>query len=137
MIRSQITNKYEIICFYRGGTLDEGDNVYGEPVKCTDETRYLGCWPNNRGGPNREVRQRITPCMTTVKKTDLCWRHANTSVKQHLVVYDATIRSNLLYGLESVALNETVKHKLDTLQLRGLHKILNIETTFADRTQDN
>jgi len=54
-----------------------------------------------------------------------------------LITYDAIIRAKLLYGLESTAMNETVKHKLDIFQMKGLRKILNVHTTFVDRSKDN
>ena len=62
---------------------------------------------------------------------------ASQSTKEKLNVYHAIIMYKLLYGLESAALDETVKHSLDMFQLRSLRKILNIKTTFVDRTQDN
>ena len=43
----------------------------------------------------------------------------------------------LLYGLESAQLNESVKKRLDTFQLRGLRKILGMKTTFIDRSNTN
>ena len=96
----------------------------------------MGCWLNEKGDPGREVRQRITLCMTILTKLDLYWRHANPSIKQKIIVYDAIIRSKLLYGLESCTMNETIKHSLDIFQLKGLRKILGITTTFVDRRND-
>ena len=52
------------------------------------------------------------------------------------MVFDAILRSKLLYGLESTAMNETVKHTLDIFQLKGLRKILGLKTTFVDRNND-
>ena len=88
---------------------------------------------NDKGDLGREVRQRISTCMTILKKLDLYWLHANPSKKQKLLVYDAVIRSKLLYGLESAALNNTVKHSLDRFQMKGIRKILGVTTTFVDR----
>ena len=52
------------------------------------------------------------------------------------MVFDAIVRSKLLYGLESTAINETVKHTLDIFQFKGLRKILGFKTTFIDRRND-
>ena len=71
------------------------------------------------------------------QKLDLYWSKANPNVKQKILVYDAVIRAKLLHGLESTAMNKTVKHSLDVFQLKGLRKILGVKTTYIDRTQDN
>ena len=102
-------------------------------MQIASQAKYLGCWLNDRGDPQREVRQRISTCMTILKKLDLYWLHANPSKKQKLLVYDAVIRSKLLYGLESAALNNTVKHSLDIFQMKGIRKISGVTTTFIDR----
>ena len=96
-------------------------------VKTKNEAKHLGCWLNDRGDPQREVKQRIATCMTILKKLDIYWRKANPSIKHTLNVYDAIVRSKLLYGLESTAMNNTVKHLLDVFQLRRLRKILQIK----------
>ena len=133
-------NKCELIRIARNNDLNETDKVTfinNEKVKEVTSAKYLGCWLNDKGDPAREVKQRITICMTILKRLDIYWLHANPSAKHKLLVYDAIIRSKLLYGLESTAMNSTVKHSLDIFQLKGLRKILNIKTTFVDRTQDS
>ena len=52
-------------------------------------------------------------------------------------VHDAVVRSKLLYGLESVYLTTQVKNKLDVFQLKGLRKVLGMQTTFMDRSNTN
>ena len=74
--------------------------------------------------------------MTILKRLDLYWFKANPSIKEKLQVFDAIIKSKLLYGLESAPMNEYTKHELDIFQLKGIGKILGIKTTFIDRTQD-
>ena len=74
----------------------------------------------------REVRQRKGTCMTILKKLDLYWLHANPTIKQTLIVYDAITRSKLRYGLENAPMKEAVKKSLNTCQLKGLRNILNI-----------
>ena len=50
---------------------------------------------------------------------------------------DAVIRSKLLYGLESAQLNTEHLHKLDVFHLKGLRKILKMDTTYIDRENTN
>jgi hypothetical protein len=133
-------DKCELIRIFRGGEFSNTDKVFfssGQEVKPVAEAKYLGCWLNDKGDPEREVKQRVATCMSIVKKLDLFWKKANPSTKTKLITYDAIIRAKLLYGLESAAMNETVKHKLDVFQLKGLRKILNVKTTFVDRSKDN
>ena len=47
------------------------------------------------------------------------------------------IRAKLLYGLESAALNQTTLNKLDTFQLKGLRRILQLKTTVVHRANTN
>ena len=50
------------------------------------------------------------------------------------MIFQAVITSKLLYGLETLIATETTLHKLDTLQIKGLRKILGVPPTFIDRT---
>ena len=50
---------------------------------------------------------------------------------------DAVARSKLLYGLESAQLTQAAVLKLDVFQLKGLRKILKLQTTFVDRANSN
>ena len=132
-------DKCELIRISRIDLFTDDDKVFfknGQPVLIKPEAKYLGCWLNNRGDPAREIRQRITICMAILKRLDLYWFKANPSIKEKLQVFDAIIKSKLLYGLESAPLNESTKHELDIFQLKGIRKILGIKTTFIDRSQD-
>ena len=64
-------DKCELIRISRTELFTEEDNVYfqnGQKVKIHNEAKYLGCLLNNKGDPSREIRYRITVCMT-IKKT--------------------------------------------------------------------
>lgn len=69
-----------------------------------------------------------------LKKLETYWKHSDCSVKQKLIVYDAVIRTKLIYGFESVQVNDEMKKKIDVFQLKGLGQILNIQTTYAQQT---
>lgn len=64
------------------------------------------------------------------------WR-GNDMVAHKLRVYDAVIRSKLMYGLESIAMNKNVFNRMDAFQMRIFRKVLNELTTFVDREKDN
>ena len=90
--------KCELLQISRGEPWAEDDTVKfkdGTPVKVKAEAKYLGCWLNDRGDPDREVKQRIANCMVILKKLDIYWREANPSITEKLRVHDAIIRSKL------------------------------------------
>jgi len=45
--------------------------------------------------------------------------------------------SKLIYGLESVQVNDSLKHKIDAFQLKGLRQILKLQTTYVNRANSN
>ena len=65
----------------------------------------------------------------------MLWKHSDCSAREKLIVYDAVIRSKLVYGLESVQINDDLKRKMDAFQLKGLRQILKLTTTFGQQTQ--
>ena len=92
---------------------------------------------NDKGDPKKEVSKRISECMAILNKMDPCWKHLENPTKWKLRIYDAVIKTKLLYGLESVQLNDSLKKRLDAFQLKGLRKILRMSTTFVDRANTN
>merc|ERR1711966_187028 len=65
------------------------------------------------------------------------WNHSNCPTKFELGVFDAVIRAKLVYGLEAVQLPNHLINRLNTFQLKGLREILNMQTTFANRSNTN
>ena len=60
----------------------------------------------------------------TWKKMAPFWKDSQLGVKYKIIVYDAVIRSKIVYGLESARLTDALKFKLKAFQLRGLRQIL-------------
>ena len=75
--------------------------------------------------------------MAIFNKLHLFWRHSDCTLQLKLQAFDAIIRSRLMYGLESVVFSESHVRKLDVFQLKGLHKILKLPTTFINREATN
>ena len=75
--------------------------------------------------------------MIVLKRLDFFWRHSDCPERYKLEALDAVVRSKLLYGLESAHLGEALVKKLDTFQLKGLRKILRMDTTFVNRDNTN
>ena len=108
-----------------------------------NETKYLGCLMNDKGDPIREINRRKAECYLTWKSLETFWKDSNCDVITKIRAYDAVIRTKLMYGLESVQVNDTQKKSIDAFQLKGLRQILKIQTTYGqmesdlDRTNSN
>ena len=74
----------------------------GTEIQPKEEVKYLGCKLNERGDAATEIRKIISECMCVLKKMDVFWMHSDSSLKQKLIVYNAVIKSKLIYGLESL-----------------------------------
>ena len=70
-------------------------------------------------------------------KLEPYWKASGASKKWKLIIYDAIIRSKLLYGLETIHLTQAMSRKLDAFQMRGLRRILQRNSTFIDRRNTN
>ena len=75
--------------------------------------------------------ERLVQCHTISKRLENFWKHSNTPKRLKLHVYDAVIRSKLLYGLDTANITQSLLKRMDAFQLRGLRQILGIETTWA------
>ena len=83
---------------------------------------------------NRKINEIIRSFMAAWKNLDEYWIHGNTRIKDTIIVFNAIIRSKLMYGLESVQLNNNHISIINTVQIKGLRDILKITTTYVDRT---
>ena len=92
-------------------------------VPLVSEARYLGCVVNDKGDPKREVNKRLSETYLIWKKLEMLWKHSDGSVKEKLIVYDAVVRSKLVYALESLQINDDLKRKMDAFQLKGRVRI--------------
>ena len=109
----------------------------GGKLKPVDEVKYLGCVLNNKDNAAKEVNRRIVECMITMKRLHIFFYSSDCTIAKKLQVFNAVIRSKLMYGLESAIMNQSVLNKLDAFQLKGLRKILKLKTTFYDRDNTN
>ena len=83
------------------------------------------------------ILRRIGAVQATIKQLHPLWTQACTSVNWRLRVFDAVIKSKILYGLESIQLTQAEQSRLDALQMKTLRKILGVPTTFVNREWTN
>ena len=77
----------------------------GTKVKEMNESKYLGCFLNNKMNLTRENNKRMGDVFATWKRLEGLWKHTNCGLTINLIAYDAVIRAKLMYGLDSLQLN--------------------------------
>ena len=111
--------------------------VDGTKVPTESETVYLGATISKTHDYKKEVANKIASCFAVLNKLNVFWSKSSCPRRFKLVVLDAVVRSKLVYGLEVTHLPKFLTQKLDVFQLKGLRKILKLQTTFVDRSNSN
>ena len=109
----------------------------GTPLTREFEATYLGNEINREVNIRHEIFNKLQEVRRTWFKLYPYWKATNASKRWKLIVYDAIIRSKLLYGLETIHLTTAMAKKLNAFQMRGIRKILNKAPTFIDRANTN
>ena len=109
----------------------------GTPVPKKEAVTYLGCELGVDGNMQAEVGKRLSKAYVTLQKLDLFWRHSSCPKKFKIIVLNAVLRTKIMYGIDSAQLNEGELKKLDQFQLKGLRKILKLNTTYINRENTN
>ena len=94
----------------------------GTRVPVKEELKYLGCNMNNKGDPGREVNRRIRECMATLSKLHVFFYNSENTPVRKVQVFNLVIRSKVMYGLETIVMNDGVLSKLNAFQLKCLRK---------------
>ena len=109
----------------------------GEVIKEQEETMYLGGVISKHHDITKEVHGKLSSCFAVLNKLNVFWLNSSCPQKFKLDVFDAVVRSKLVYGLDVVHLPQYLLNKLDTFQLKGLRKILKMQTTYINRSNTN
>ena len=92
----------------------------GSTMHRQSRAKYLGTILANNDDNLVELNNRIAEVTTTCARMTICWHKADTTNnKWKLRVYDAIIKSKLLFGLETMQLTKNEQQKLDSFQIRG------------------
>ena len=83
----------------------------GEPLPKKFETTYLGNELNRDVNIKHEILNKMQEVRKTWYKLLPYWKATNANVKWQLLIFDAVIRSKLLYGLETVHLTGAMLKK--------------------------
>ena len=92
---------------------------------------YLGNRLNRRGSIKEEITYQMQQVTITWKRLQTYWKATQASKKWQLLVYDAIIKSKLLYGLETAQLGKAELKRIDAFQIRGIRQILGKNTRIG------
>ena len=109
----------------------------GALVPRKSSATYLGTLLTDSFNNKAEVANRLNDCIATCNRLKLFWKKARTSIKWKIQVFNAIIRSKLLYSLECIQLTQAEISKLNGFQNKSLRRILDIPPTFIDRQYTN
>ena len=109
----------------------------GKLVPRKKSAMYLGTMLMDSFDNRGEVSNRLGDCIATCRRMKLFWSKANVSIRWKIQVFNAIIRSKLLYGLECIQLTQAELSRLNSFQNRSLRCILGKPPTFIDRNQTN
>ena len=70
-----------------------------------------------------ELISRMAVSNQTANRLKLFWNTADTTLNWKLRVFDAVLRSKLLYGFETMELTEQELNKLNSFQIKGIRRI--------------
>ena len=102
----------------------------GTPLSTEYEATYLGNEINREVNSRHEIANKLQEVRRTWIKLNPYWKATQASKRWKFIVYDAIIRSKLLYGLETIHLTSAMAKKPNAFQMRGIRKILNRAHTY-------
>ena len=100
--------------------------VYGEPLEEVLDFVYLGSVVDVSGGTDADIKARKGKARAAFKKIKNVWCCAGLSTRTKIRIFNSTVKPVLLYGCETLRMNETAIKKLQSFINTCLRKILKI-----------
>ena len=107
----------------------------GSSVPQVDEVTYLG--GTLTVSVANEVSNRIAAATSTWMSLRIFWKQAHCSAGNKIRIFDAVVKSRLLYGLQTLEIPDAQMSRLEAFHYKGLRQILRMETTFMNRANTN
>lgn len=101
-------------------------NLSNKDIEDVSSFTYLGVTVNKEGGTNEEIRTRIAKAQNCFCRLNNVWRSSKLVSSTKLNLFNALVKSVLLYGCETWKLTKAQNNKLDAWQNKCLRKILQI-----------
>ena len=88
---------------------------------------------NEKEDASKDIQTRIASCNGILQTMHMFFKRGDCSEQTKMTVFDAVIRSKLMYGLESPALNSSLLKGMDAFQMKGIRQIMSLPSSYADR----
>ena len=95
-----------------------------EPLPKRFETTYLGNEISREANIWHEILNKMQEIRKTWFRLLPYWKATNANLKWQLLIFDAVMKSKIIYCLETVHLTQAMMKKIDAFQLRWLRKFL-------------
>lgn len=106
--------------------------LHGHPLEIVKSFKYLGSEFDGSGASDSDIKSRIAKAQYAFNQLyNILWKRRDISVQTKSRVYDATVRSVLLYGCEAWQLKESDIHALSIFEHKCWRRCLNIR--YSDR----
>lgn len=99
-------------------------------VKVSRSVKYLGVILSSNSNSSLEVTRRISQANAGFKLLKPFLKHKSLPLKWRLSVYHQILRAILLYGLDSLSLDQTNLSRLDAFHFKVLRTCLGIKSSF-------
>jgi Reverse transcriptase (RNA-dependent DNA polymerase)/Domain of unknown function (DUF6451) len=107
-------------------TSSEPFKINGEQIETVTDFTYLGSNISASGGSPRDVEQRINKARGAFHNLISIWRANNISPKLKIKIFNACVKSVLLYGCETWFVTNEIMSKLQAYVNRCLRYIMKI-----------
>jgi hypothetical protein len=97
---------------------------------------YLGSIITNDGRAKPELIRRLGAARAAFRELARLWRHSALGRLRKLEIFNAIVRSRVLYGLCTFVLNVSERRKLDGFQNRCLREIWGIKSAYLSRVSN-
>ena len=109
----------------------------GATVPRRNQGKYLGATLTDTVDNRQELSHRIGAVVATARQLNPLWFQARSSKTWKIRVFESTLASKLLYGLESLQLTSNEQKLIDNFQMKMLRNILGVPPTYVNRSWTN
>ena len=99
--------------------------VEGQKLESVNHFKYLGAIVSDEGS-KPEVLSRIVQATAALTKLKIIWRTKKISVASKIRLLRTLVISIFLYACESWTLTADLQRRIETMEMRGYRRILNI-----------
>ena len=100
--------------------------INSKEIEETDSFTYLGSIVDTLGGTDDDIKCRIKKAQNAFRMLFKVWKSSNLNVSLKLKIYNAIVKSILLYGSETWKITKQQENKLNSFNTKCLRKILKI-----------